>query len=232
MVFTQGCPMRCLYCHNPDTWPTTGGTDITVDELITQYEKNESFYKNGGITVTGGEPLMQIEFVIELFKTAKEKGIHTCLDTSGVTFTPNNPDNVKQFDQLLAVTDLIMLDIKHIDDTRHRALTKHTNTNILEFAMYVSEKNVPIWVRHVVVPHITDNEVYQYKLGRFIGKLKTLKAIDVLPYHNMGETKYRNLGMDYPLKGISPLAPQRVLDARAIIMDGIRDQRNKAPNRF
>ena len=147
VVFFQGCPMRCLYCHNPDTWEPRVGTTVTVDQLLTQYRKNSSFYKNGGITVTGGEPLLQIDFLTELFEAAKAEGIHTCLDSSGVTFSPDDP----RFDRLMAVTDLVMLDIKHIDPEKHRQLTGHDNRRILAFAKYLEEKRVPLWVRHIIV---------------------------------------------------------------------------------
>ena len=134
VVFVQGCPMRCAYCHNPDTWEMNAGTLMEPSYIIEQYERNKGFYTDGGITVTGGEPLMQIDFLIELFTLAKEKGIHTCIDTSGIAFNPNNEEYVKKVDKLLPLTNLIMLDIKHIDPEKHKELTQQPNDGILAFA--------------------------------------------------------------------------------------------------
>lgn len=225
VVFLQGCPMRCLYCHNPDTWDIKSGSEISAEEILEKYDNVKSFLKSGGITVTGGEPLMQIDFVIELFTKAKSQGIHTCLDTSGAVFSPELRE---KFDLLMNVTDLIMLDIKHIDEEEHKKLTKHSGKNILEFARYTEEKNIPLWIRHVVVPHITDKEEYLYKLGQFIGSLSNVEALDVLPYHDMGKAKYKSLGMEYPLEDTPPLDKEAVVEAKQIILRGIADSRNKA----
>ncbi len=214
VVFTQGCPMRCLYCHNPDSWSTELNSTKTADEILVQYESVKEFCR-GGITVTGGEPLMQIDFIIDLFKKANAKNIHTALDTSGVLF---NPDNTIKIDELLKYTDLVLLDIKHIDDIEHKKLTGHSNKNILAFAKYLSEKNIPIWVRHVVVPGLNNKEIYLKQLGEFIGTLDNVKALDVLPYHNMAIPKYENLGIDYPLKDIMPLTKAEAISARNIIL--------------
>ncbi len=214
VVFTQGCPMRCLYCHNPDTWGVGVNKQISASEILTQFESVKEFCK-GGITVTGGEPLMQIEFVTELFKQAKEKNIHTALDTSGILF---NPENTNKIDELMEYTDLILLDIKHIDDEEHKKLTSHSNKNILAFAKYLSKKNKPMWIRHVVVPALNDKEEYLTKLGEFLGTLSNVKALDVLPYHNMAVPKYENLGIDYPLKEIPPMTKDGAIKARNIIL--------------
>lgn len=224
VVFTQGCPMRCLYCHNPDTWKIRGGTKISVDEILQEYEKNKSFYKTGGITVTGGEPLVQMEFVTELLKRAKAENIHTCIDTSGVTF---NDANRSDFDTLMEYTDLVMLDIKHIDPEEHIKLTANKQENIIDFARYLDEKHIPVWIRHVVVPGITDNNEHLYNLGRFIGSLKNVKALDVLPYHNMGEKKYEKLGIEYPLKGLEPMDKVKAIECKKIILKGIADERKQ-----
>lgn len=221
VIFFQGCPMRCLYCHNPDTWKTGEGTCMTAEELIERYEHNKAFYQNGGITATGGEPMLQIEFLTELFTLARQKKIHTCLDTSGICFNPEHPQMV---DKLLSVTDLVMLDIKHIDPQRHEALTGHTNKNILAFAEYLSKKNIPVWIRHVIVPGWTDNKEEQTKLGYFIGGLNTLKALDVLPYHDMGKQKYHELGIPYPLEEIRPVEKETAANARNQIIMGIKQR--------
>ena len=225
VVFTKGCPMRCQYCHNPDTWEMSGGTDMTVGEILEQYDQSKEFYRGGGITVTGGEPLLQIDFVTELFEAAHEKKIHTCLDTSGVTFRRGNQESRLKMDRLLAATDLVMLDIKHIDSAEHQKLCALPNENILDFARYLDEKGVSMWIRHVVVPGITDDHHFLYQLGLFIGTLKHVKALDVLPYHNMGEVKYEQLGMDYPLKGTAPATKEQAVEARKYILKGIRDRR-------
>lgn len=224
VVFMQGCPMRCKYCHNPDTWSYSGGTEKTVEQLLKEYDSCKEFYKNGGITVTGGEPLMQIDFVTELFEAAKQQGIHTCLDTSGVTF---KSDDRERFDRLIKSVDLVLLDIKHIDSELHRQLTAHENIDILAFAHYLAENNVPMWIRHVVVPDITTDEQHLYELGRFIGGLKSVKALDVLPYHVMGVSKYEQLGMPYPLEGVASATGEQAAAAKAAIMRGIRDIRAK-----
>ena len=219
VVFLQGCPMRCLYCHNPDTWERSGGSEITVSEIISEYEKNRAFYKNGGITVTGGEPLWQIEFVTELFKQARALGIHTCIDTSGVTFSEKNTE---KFDALMEYTSLVMLDIKHIDSDKHKALTGVTNENVLAFARYLETKRIPLWIRHVVIEGYTDDEDDLTRLGEFIGSLKNLAALDVLPYHTLGVKKYEELGLEYPLRGLAPLSKKSAFEAKNVILTAIK----------
>lgn len=226
VVFLQGCPMRCLYCHNPDTWSVKGGREITAAEILEQYKQKESFYTNGGITVTGGEPLLQMDFVTELFSEAKKLSIHTCIDSSGIVFNEKNPEFMKKLDALLELTDLVLLDIKHINSEEHQKLTSHPNTNILAFARYLEKKNVDIWVRHVVVPTITFQEEYLRETGRFIGSLSNVKTVEVLPYHTMGVVKYQNLGMEYPLKGIEPLGKEELAQAKKWVAEGIEEVRN------
>lgn len=230
VVFVQGCPMRCAYCHNPDTWAMTGGTMMEPEYIIEQYERNEGFYKGGGITVTGGEPLMQVDFLIDLFTLAKEKNIHTCIDSSGIAFKPDNQAFIAKLDKLMTLTDLVMLDIKHIDPEKHRELTGQPNDGILAFAAYLDKKNVDMWIRHVVVPGITDDEKYLFELGYFIGQFHNLKALDVLPYHTMGEVKYKKLGIEYKLKGVPAMDKDKVVEKKQIILDGIRKRRGENVN--
>lgn len=218
VIFFQGCPMRCLYCHNPDTWEGQGSS-VTAEHLLELFERNRPFYKDGGITATGGEPMLQLPFLTELFTKAKERDIHTCLDTSGICF---RPEDTAETDALLDVTDLVMLDIKHIDPERHRALTGHGNENILAFAEHISERNVPLWIRHVVVPGWTDEAKAQERLGYFIGSLKTLKALDCLPYHDMGKHKYEKLGLPYTLEGVPPTSQEQAAAAKEAILRGIK----------
>ena len=222
VVFMQGCPMRCMYCHNPDTWQIGKGREVEAEDILREYEKNKMFYRNGGITVTGGEPLLQVDFLIELFSKAKERGIHTCLDTSGITYSECNSSYLEKLDELMNYTDLVMLDIKHIDPIRHREITSRDNSGILAFARYLADKGIPVWIRHVIVKGYTDDPDALRALGRFIGGLKNVKALDVLPYHSMGESKYRELGIDYPLAGMQSLDKSEAEMAKAYILDGIR----------
>ena len=215
VVFMQGCPMRCKYCHNPDTWTFGAGKKYSAEEVA----KNALRYKNyftggGGITVSGGEPMAQAAFVGELFTLIKRAGVSTALDTSGIMF---DIKDAHRLDGLLAVTDLVLLDIKHIDDGEHRKLTGHSNENILAFARYLSDIGKDMWIRHVLVPGITDNDEYLHRLAGFIGTLKTVRKVEVLPYHTMGVNKYKSLGIDYASKDTQPPTKERVLNARAIL---------------
>lgn len=220
VVFTQGCPMRCLYCHNPDTWTPNVGEMRDTDDLIRDFETYKPFFgADGGLTVTGGEPLMQIDFVTELFEKARAKGYHTCIDTSGIIFNPNNEELMKKFDRLMASTCLVLLDIKHVDPEEHQKLCAQPNENILKFAKYLDEKNIDVWIRHVVVPGITDKPESLTKLGEFLGTLNNIKALDVLPYHTMGTVKYENLGKEYPLKDVPALTKEEGAKAREIIRE-------------
>ena len=230
VLFMQGCPMRCLYCHNPDTWETKGGTETTADEVISELEKNRAFYKNGGITVSGGEPLLQTEFLTELFKLAKSRGIHTAIDTSGITYSETNHDYIRKLDDLMKYTDLVMLDIKHVDPVLHKRLTGKDNSGILAFAKYLEKKNIPLWIRHVVVEGYTDDPKYLFELGKFIGTLKNLKALDVLPYHTLGAAKYKELGLDCPLEGLPSLDKEKAVEAKKVILRGVREAMEKREN--
>ena len=214
VIFFQGCPMRCLYCHNPDTWKIGTGTKRTVESLLAEYDSVKEFMKNGGITCTGGEPLVQIDFVTELFEKAKEKGIHTCLDSSGITFTP---DSTEKFERLCKCTDLVMLDIKHIDDEQHKILTGQTNKNILDMAEYLSETGKPVWIRHVLVPERSDKDEYLHRLHDFIETLDNVEKVEVLPYHTLGVYKWKELGIPYQLEGIDPPSQERVENANRIL---------------
>lgn len=226
VVFTQGCPMRCLYCHNPDTWSMTAGQMMDPQYIYEQYLRNEPFYQNGGgLTVTGGEPLLQVDFLIDLFTLLKERGVHTTIDTSGITYKPGDTEYNKKLDKLMELTDLIMLDIKHIDPELHKKVAGQPNDGILAFAQYVSDKGVDLWIRHVVVPNLTDDEKYLYQLGYFIGGLKTLKALDVLPYHTMGKVKYEKLGIEYPLGDTPAMDKTILIEKKKAILDGVKARR-------
>ena len=225
VIFLQGCPMRCQYCHNPDTWEPGKGDQMTVDEVLRSFYNNTAFYRNGGVTVTGGEPMMQMDFLIELFTKLRKDGIHTCLDSSGIMFRPENPEFMEKMERLAAVTSLVMLDIKHIDDEKHKSLTAHSNKNILAFARYLDEKQIPIWIRHVIVPGITLYRDYLERLGEFMATLNNVKALDVLPYHSMGKVKYENLNMEYPLKDTREATKDEAVAAKNIILSSYKKAR-------
>ncbi|MDR3157082.1 MAG: pyruvate formate lyase-activating protein [Lactobacillales bacterium] len=216
VVFLQGCRMRCQFCHNPDTWSlaTKATREATAKEMVTEAKHFREFWGNeGGMTVSGGEPLLQIDFLLDLFTKARKEGIHTTLDTCGQPFTRKEPFFSK-LKQLLAVTDLILYDVKEINEHRHELLTGYTNKTILEFAKYLSDVNKPIWIRHVLVPKITDFDEDLEALSEFIQTLNNVQKVEILPYHTMGEFKWRELNLDYPLKGIHPPTQERVENAR------------------
>ena len=227
VIFLQGCPMRCQYCHNPDTWEPGKGDEMTVDEVLESFYHNTAFYKTGGVTVTGGEPMMQMDFLIELFGKLHEDGYHTCLDTSGIMFQPDNEKVMEKIEKLMNLTDLVMLDIKHIDDEKHKELTSHSNKRILEFARYLDKKGIPVWIRHVIVPGITLYKEYLERLGEFMGTLSNVKALDVLPYHSMGKVKYENLGMDYVLKDTREATKQEAVAAKNIILSAYKKAKKR-----
>ena len=219
VVFLQGCPLRCQYCHNPDTWGA-GGKEYTVDEVITQAIRYKNYFGDkGGVTVTGGEPLLQIDFVIELFKKLKAKGIHTCVDTSGITYNPQSQTSVDKHKKLLEVTDLVMLDIKHIDDEACKKLTGQSNAHTLAFAEFLSENQQPMWIRQVIVPGITDDEESLRRTRAFIDGLQSVEKVEVLPYHTLGVVKYEKLGMEYPLKDLEAPSKERVAYAKRILTE-------------
>ena len=218
VVFLQGCPLRCQYCHNPDTWGT-GGKEYTAEQVVSQAMRYKNYFgEKGGVTVTGGEPLVQIDFVIELFTLFKSKGIHTCVDTSGITFNPDSSLSVDKHKALLEVADLFLVDIKHIDDEACKRLTGQSNKNTLAFLKFLSDNNKPTWIRQVLVPGITDGEEDLKKTRAFIDSLRSVERVEVLPYHTMGEVKYEKLGLEYPLKGIAPPSKERVAGAKRILI--------------
>ncbi len=221
VVFLQGCPLRCQYCHNPDTWGA-GGKEYTAEQVVSQALRYKNYFgEKGGVTVTGGEPLLQIDFVIELFTLLKKQGIHTCVDTSGITFRANDKACVEKHEKLLAVADLFLLDIKHIDEKKCKALTGHSNENTLAFAKFLSEHNKPTWIRQVLVPELTDDEEDLKATRKFIDGLSSVERVEVLPYHTMGTVKYEKLGLEYPLKGVEAPSKERVVGAKRILIGGL-----------
>lgn len=217
IVFLQGCRMRCKYCHNPDTWALDKGQEQTPEEVLKKALRYKSYWgKNGGITVSGGEALLQIDFVLELFKLAKAKGIHTTIDTAGNPFTREG-EFFEKFQELIKVTDLFLLDIKQIDAKAHKSLTGHTNENILDMATYLSEQGKDMWIRYVLVPGYTDSEEDIKKLHDFIETLDTVKRVEVLPYHTLGVFKWEQLGVPYTLEGVNPPSKESIEKANQML---------------
>lgn len=217
VIFLQGCRMRCKYCHNPETWELNRGQEWTAKKAFEKAYRYKQYWKdNGGITVSGGEPLLQIDFVTELFSLAKQHNIHTVLDTSGNPFTYEEGFLAK-FKKLMEVTDLVMLDIKEINDEKHKSLSGWSNENILQMAQYLSEHGKDMWIRHVLVPELTDDEEGLIRLRDFIGELKTVKRVEILPYHTLGEFKWKNLGIEYPLAGVRVPTQEEVKRAEAVL---------------
>lgn len=197
---------------------------MTVNQIINEFNKNRAYYQKGGITVTGGEPLLQIEFVTNLFQAAKAQGIHTCLDTSGVTFRQTE-DSISRFDRLLKYLDLVLLDIKHIKKEAHQELTGASNQGILAFAQYLDQHQIPVWVRHVLLPGYTDQTADLEELGFFLGGLTNIEALEILPYHTMGIEKYQSLDIHYPLAKIKEPDREAISSAKQKILHGFRRRR-------
>lgn len=214
VLFLQGCPLKCKFCHNRDSWSTEENRIMTVEEVIEDYKRYRHYYKRGGITVSGGEPTLQMNFVIELFKACKNEGIHTCLDTSAGVFS--SASKVKH-EQLLQYTDLVLLDIKHIDNEKHKWLVGISNHQVLDFAVLLSELNVDTVIRHVLLPGINADEENLIKLRQFIDGLTNVVGIDILPYHKAGTIKWDKLGIKYELGDVPEPTKQQVLLAESIL---------------
>jgi len=217
IIFFAGCPLRCKYCHNPDTWNMTDGELYSTDKLVEEALSCSSYWgKKGGVTVSGGEPLAQIDFLIELFTKLKEKGVNTCIDTSGGPFRKEG-EWFEKFKKLMEVTDILLVDIKHINEEEHVKLTGVSGKNIREMFAYLDEINKPIWIRHVLVPGITDNDQYLTETRDFIRTLHNVQRVEILPYHGLGAMKYKDLGIDYELKDLESPTQERVQNAREIL---------------
>ncbi len=217
LVFLQGCAMRCRYCHNVDTWTMDGGTMMSADEILDKAERYRGYWgEDGGITVSGGEALLQMDFVEELFSKAKQRGINTCLDTALQPFSPK-AEYVEKFDRLMQSCDLVLADLKHIDPEGHRELTGHGNQNILAALEHLDAIDEPVWIRHVLVPGITDDDALLERTAEFLSHLHNVERIEVLPYHTLGAYKWGELGMRYTLEGVEPPSAERVRNAERIL---------------
>lgn len=213
VLFLQGCHLQCKYCHNRDTWDMSSGEYKSIDDIfekILRY-KNYINLSGGGVTVTGGEPLLQVKFLIELFKKLKKANIHTCIDTSGMI---NITEDIKE---VLKYTDLVLLDIKHINDEKCKKLVGFSNKQELEFAQYLNDHHIKMWIRQVLIPGYTDDEQDLKDLKEFIGTLKTVEKVQVLPYHSMGRYKWEKLGLKYELDGVSNANQEDINRARKIL---------------
>ncbi|WP_195940582.1 pyruvate formate-lyase-activating protein [Romboutsia sp. 1001713B170131_170501_G6] len=214
IVFMQGCPLRCKYCHNRDTWDAKGGKEYTTDELISEVLKYSSYMKfsGGGLTVSGGEATLQPEFVAELFAKAKKNGIHTCLDTSGFV-------DIDKIDPILDNTDLVLLDLKHMIDDKAKDLTGVTIQKTLKLAKHLDERNIPVWIRHVLVPGITDDRENLEALGKFVSTLNNVDRLELLPYHTIGVHKWESMGIEYELKGVPDATPEDIKKASQVLKE-------------
>lgn len=217
VTFLQGCPMRCQFCHNPDTWDPRGNVQYewTASELLEEVKRYKNFIKKGGVTLTGGEPLMQPEFVAEFFALCKEAGIHTCLDTSGIIFgnaETGEPSDVVR--RALDVTDLVMLDIKTMDDELHRSYVGQPRTQPQAMLDYLQRIGKPTWIRHVVVPGITDDDARLRAVAEHVARYDVVERVELLPYHVMGSYKYKELGIPYALEGVEALSAERIKEVR------------------
>ena len=216
LVFLSGCNFRCKYCHNPDTWARPAAFEMTADEVLAKALRYREYWgEEGGITVSGGEPLLQLEFLTELFEKAKAKGVSTCIDTAGGPFTRTEPW-LGKFRRLMDATDLLLLDLKHIDPAAHRDLTGADNANVLDCAKFLSEIGKSVWIRHVLVPGVNTDESSLAKLGAFVKTLANVKRVEVLPYHTLGVAKWKALGLPYALDGVAAPSADEMEKARDI----------------
>lgn len=210
VFFMQGCPLRCLYCHNPDTWDTkTVQQQLTAEEAFAEVKKVKGFIRNGGVTISGGEPLLQAEFILELFKICKQESIHTCIDTSG--FILNN-----KIKEVLEYTDLVLLDIKHIDTEKYKTLTSAALAPTLKFLDYLEEINKPTWLRYVLTPNYTDNEKDLHAWAEYVSHYKVVERVDILPFHQMGSQKWEQIGKKYQLKDLRTPTQEEIKKASEI----------------
>ncbi len=217
VLFLAGCPYRCLFCHNPDSWEFSKKNPITPEEAYKKLIRFKPYWKdNGGVTISGGEPLAQLDFITELATLFHKDGISVAIDTSGATFS-NSEAYLAKLDKLLSVTDLFLLDIKCIDPVLHKKITGKDNSNVLELFSYLDKKNYPIWVRHVLVPTLSDDDKLLKETGEFLKQFNNIRRVEVLPYHTLGIYKYDLLKIPYPLKGVNAPSKERIENAENLL---------------
>lgn len=218
VVFMQGCKLRCIYCHNPDTWNISQGEEISSTELLNKIKRYKMYFNSsgGGVTLSGGDPLLQPEFVEEFFRMCKKEGIHTCLDTAGYGFS--------NYKKILENTDLVLLDIKHINDNVHKEITGQTREGFLEFLNDLKESNTKLWIRHVIVEGYTDSEKHIESLAKYINTIPNVEKIELLPYHTHGSNKYKELGIDYKLNGLEPFSNDKLEKLKSIVKENLKDK--------
>ena len=224
VVFLQGCPMRCAYCHNPDTWEIDAGTHVSVEKLIEEFESNRAFYRTGGITVTGGEPLLQPEFLGDLFEAMHNDSqgkVHTCIDTSGSAYNSAHPE---RFEKVLDNTDLVLLDIKHVDPDKHKWLCGMSQDNVFAFADELCRRKIPVVIRHVIVPGITDSLEEVEALGRLCARWTNLVGLEFLPYHTMGTVKYEAMDLPYRLEGVPEMNHDKAAHLRLACFNALKEE--------
>src|SRR5699024_2284021 len=199
IVFFQGCSLRCAYCHNPDTWSMDGGKEMSSQEVVGKALRFKPYFESsgGGVTCSGGDPLLQPEFLIEFLRLCKQNGLHTTLDTAG--FGRGN------YEEILKYTDLVMLDVKHVTEDGYKKLTGKRPNEFLKFVDVLRKTDTPTWIRHVVVPGVTDGEDHIERLNAFIGEMNNIEKVELLPYHVLGVNKYKEMGIPYRLKGVAPM---------------------------
>ena len=225
VLFLQGCPFQCKFCHNRDSWSTETNSLMSVEDVLSDFETYKAFYRNGGITVSGGEPLMQTEFVRELFKAAKEKGIHTTLDTSAACFNHKKAALIRE---ILTYTDLVLLDIKHIDEDKHKSLTNASNKQVLAFLDLLETIGKPTIIRHVLIPGINDDENSIDRLEGHLMNYRCVDKVEVLPYHTNGKFKWEAMGLTYPLEGVPAMDKQTAKAIEERLNQSIRFNQNDA----
>lgn len=203
VVFFQGCSLRCKFCHNPDTWAYDGGEQLKPEQLVNKIRRFKPYFKNtGGVTFSGGEPLMQPEFLIEVLKRCKEEGIHTCVDTAGY--------GMDNYDEILKYTDLVLLDVKHINKDDYKEMTRRSMDHFQRFLEALNTHQTPVWIRHVVVPGITDNEDHIKRLRDYVKQIQNVQKVELLPYHLLGTNKYEVMGIPYPLEGVPAMGKEKI----------------------
>lgn len=212
VIFLQGCKLRCLYCHNPDTWQMGSGNQVEVDDLIKKIKRYRPYFEKsgGGVTFSGGEPLLQPEFLLESLKKCKEVGIHTVLDTSGYGFG--------EYEEILKYTDLVLFDLKHEDPKQYLFVTGQKEDKSLKFLNAVQEAGTKMWIRHVVIPGITDQEEHITNLAKKIKGLRNVAKVELLPYHTMGNNKYETMNIKYKLEGVEPMNKKRTEELTEILL--------------